>query len=490
MKFELIFVPAPGISHLRSSVEMAKLLVDREPRLSVTVIILPLTFRGQMGVDDSAYVSALSAASNDSLRYVLVEENQQPTAWPKNQNHIEDQKLNVRLVVAKLMDDYSKVPDSPRIAGFVMDMFCVSMVDVANEFNVPSYLFYTSNAGNLALKFHVQTLYDDVDVDKYGLTETEFEDSEAELIVPSMTRPYPVKCLPYFFASKQLLPIIERFREVKGIMVNTVYELEPYALKFFSSGDSDTPPVYPVGPMLHLKNQVDQKPSEILDWLDEQPAKSVVFLCFGSMGGFSEEQAREIAIALDRSGLRFLWSLRRASLDTKFPGEFTNLEEILPEGFFDRTKERGKVVGWAPQVAVLGKPAIGGFVTHCGWNSMLESLWFGVPTAAWPLYAEQKFNAFEMVEELGLAVEIKKHWRGDLLSGVASDTVTADDIEKGVKCLMEQDSDVRKRVKEMSEKCHLALMDGGSSRIGLQKFIEDVMKNINSIDRGSGATKI
>ncbi|VVA98817.1 unnamed protein product [Arabis nemorensis] len=482
MKYELVFVPAPGISHLRSSVEMAKLLVDRETRLSITVIILPLIFRGQNGANDSAYVAALSAASNDRLRYELIsEESQRPTAWPKNDNHIENQKPKVRLAVAKLVHDYSMVPDSPRIAGFVMDMFCVSMIDVANEFCVPSYLFYTSNAGILALKLHAQTLYGDED--KYGLNETEFEDSEAELIVPSLTRPYPVKCLPYFFASKQLRPVIERFKEIKGIMINTVAELEPHALKYLSSGD--TPRVYPVGPMLHLENQVDHKQSEILEWLDEQPAKSVLFLCFGSMGGFNEEQAREIAVALDRSGHRFLWSLRRACPDTKFPGEFTNLEEILPEGFFDRTKERGKVIGWAPQVAVLGKPAIGGFVTHCGWNSMLESLWFGVPTAAWPLYAEQKFNAFEMVEELGLAVDIKKHWRGDLLSGVASETAMAEEIEKGIRCLMEQHSEVRKRVKEMSEKCHLALMDGGSSRIGLQRFIQDVLKNIDSTDRGS-----
>ncbi|CDY69477.1 BnaCnng63730D [Brassica napus] len=110
------------------------------------------------------------------------------------------------------------------------------------------------------------------------------------------------------------------------------------------------------------------------------------------------------------------------------------------------------------------------------------SLWFGVPTAAWPLYAEQKFNAFEMVEELGLAVQIKRYWRGDHLGGVAAvDLVKAEDIERAVRCLMEQDSEVRKRVKEMSKKCHAALgplMDGGSSRIAMQKFIQGVVKNI------------
>ncbi|KAL1197496.1 UDP-glycosyltransferase 71B7 [Cardamine amara subsp. amara] len=488
MRFELIFIPYPGIGHLRSTVEVAKLLVERETRLSISVLILPFISGGEVGASD--YIAALSAASNDRLHYKVIFTGDQQTSEPTKLNlHIENQVPKVRSAVAKQVDDYSTLPDSPKIAGFVLDMFCTSMIDVANEFGFPSYLFFTSSAGILALCFHIQELYDEKKYDV--VTETDLEDSEAELVFPSLTRPYPVKCLPYALLSKEMLlmhvTIGRRFREMKGFLVNTIDELEPYALKFLMSGD--TPPAYPVGPLLHLdnNNQVDvskdKKRSEILGWLDKQPARSVVFLCFGSMGGFCEEQTREIATALERSGHRFLWSLRRESpnIDKELPGEFTNLEEVLPEGFFDRTKEIGKVIGWAPQVAVLANPAIGGFVTHCGWNSMLESLWFGVPTAAWPLYAEQKFNAFEMVEELGLAVEIKKYWRGDLLfRRTEMEIVTAEEIERGITCLMEQDSDVRKRVKEMSEKCHAAFMHGGSSRIALEKFVQDVTKNMVS----------
>ncbi|XP_010488203.1 PREDICTED: UDP-glycosyltransferase 71B7-like [Camelina sativa] len=477
MKFELVFIPFLGTGHLRSTVEMAKLLVERETRLSISLIILP-----------GGEVNALSALPNHRLRYEVITNEDQPNIETTNPEfNMEYHVPKVRDLVAKLVNDYSTKPDSPRIAGVVVDMFCTSMVDVAKEFGLPSYLFYTSNAGVLALKFHIQMLYDD---NKYDITESDFEDSEAVLDVPSLTRPFPVKCLPHAYVSKQWLPTFvnqaRKFREMKGILVNTVAQLEPYALKFLSSG-CDTPPPYPVGPLLQLENgvgvgdSVDEEQSEILRWLDKQPNRSVLFLCFGSMGGFREEQAREIAIALERSGHRFLWSLRRASpnIFKEPPREFTNLEEVLPEGFFDRTKERGKVIGWAPQVAVLANPAVGGFVTHGGWNSILESLWFGVPTAPWPLYAEQKFNAFEMVEELGLAVEIRKYWLGDLIVGSGKDTdlVTAEEIERGIMCLMEQDSQVRKKVKEMSESCHVALMDGGS-QTALQTFIQDVMKNI------------
>ncbi|CAN7106118.1 unnamed protein product [Brassica rapa subsp. narinosa] len=463
MKMELIFIPSPATGHLMATVEMVERLLDEDNRLSITVIIISFNSK------TASTIASLTAASNTSLRYEVISGEENPTELTATDSHVQILKPLVKDAVAKLLE-WTR-PDSPRLAGFVVDMYCTCMIDVADEFGVPSYLFYTSNAGFLVLLLHMQFI--------------EFEDSDAEFVVPSLTRPYPLKYLPYIFKSKEWFSFFRtqarRFRETKGILVNTIAELEPHALKFLSNGDSDTPPVYSVGPVLHLKNDTDVTQAEILEWLDEQPAGSVVFLCFGSMGGFSEEQAREIATALEGSGHRFLWSLRRASPNVmkELPREFSNLEEILPQGFIDRMKARGKVIGWAPQAAVLEKPAVGGFISHGGWNSTLESLWFGVPTAIWPLYAEQKFNAFEMVEELGLSVEIRKYWRGDLLLGrTEMELVTAEEIERGIRVLMEQGSDVRKRVKEISQKCHVALMDGGSSRIALRKFLQDVSDNI------------
>ncbi|CAE5968084.1 unnamed protein product [Arabidopsis arenosa] len=416
-----------------ATVEMAERLVDLNDHLSITVIIISFNSKS------TSMIASLTAASNKRIRYEIISRgDQQPTELKATDSHIQSLKPLVRDAVAKLIDPTR--PDLPRLAGFVVDMYCTSMIDVADEFGVPSYLFYTSNAGFLGLLLHIQFMYDLESEDTYDMSG--LEDSDAELVVPSLISPYPLKCLPYIFKSKEWLTFFvtqaRRFRETKGILVNTVPDLEPQALKFLSNGN--TPRAYPAGPLLHLKNDacddsVDDKQSEILQWLDEQPPRSVVFLCFGSMGGFSEEQAREIAVALDRSGHRFLWSLRRASpnIMKEPPGEFTNLDEILPEGFLDRTEERGK-----------------------------------------------KFNAFEMVEELGLAVEIKNHWRGDLLLGRSEmEIVTAEEIERGLMCLMEQDSDVRKRVNEISEKCHVALMDGGSSEIALKEFIQDVTENCN-----------
>ncbi|KAG2263315.1 hypothetical protein Bca52824_070394 [Brassica carinata] len=474
MKIELVFIPAAEIGHLRSTVELAKQLLNEDDRLSITVLIIP-----RLSADDTNHVTSLFTPPRERLRHVTISAAEQRHGVPLDpQAYVDNQKPKVRDAVSRLLDSSSP---PRRLAGFVVDMFCTSMMEVADEFEVPTYMMYTSNAAFLGISLHLQLMFDEK---KYDVSE--LEDSVNELDFPCLTRPYPVKFLPYLFTSKPWLPFFfdqaRNFRKMKGILVNTVAELESHSLEIFSRGGDgvDLPRAYPVGPLLHLQNDdVEGKQSEVLRWLDEQPERSVVFLCFGSMGGFNEEQTREIAVALERSGHRFLWSLRRGSPDilTEPPGDYENPEEVLPDGFLERTSERGKVIGWAPQVAVLAKPAIGSFVTHCGWNSVLESLWFGVPMVTWPLYAEQKINAFEMVEELGLAVEIRRFFRGDLMDG-EMETFAAEDIERAVRRVMEEGSDVRRRVKEMAEKCHVAVMEGGSSQVALRKFIRDVVENV------------
>ncbi|KAG2306534.1 hypothetical protein Bca4012_084468 [Brassica carinata] len=486
MKLELIFIPSPGDGHIRPLVEVAKLLVDRDDRISVTILIIPQMHGFNSGSSNS-YIASLSAASEDRLHYNVLsvaDEQNSDDLKPNFLTYINSFKPQVKATAEKLIKDPAQPESSPsRLAGLVVDMFCTEMIDVADEFGVPSYLFYTSNATFLGIEFHVQHLYD---VEKYDVSDLKDSDI-TELEVPCLSRPLPVKCFPSVMLNKDWLPVVfgqvRRFRETKGILVNTFAELEPNAMKFFSGEDNTLPTVYPVGPVLNLKtngpDSTDDKQTEILSWLNEQPRESVVFLCFGSMGGFREDQAKEIAIALERSGHRFLWSLRRALPKGTMghPEEFTNLEEILPEGFLDRTTKIGKIIGWAPQNAILANPAVRGFVSHCGWNSTLESLWFGVPVATWPLYAEQQLNAFELVEELGLAVEVRNSFRADIMAE-ESELMTAEEIERGIRCLMEQDK-VRDRVKEMSEKSHVALVEGGSSHASLLKFIEDVTTNIS-----------
>ena len=151
----------------------------------------------------------------------------------------------------------------------------------------------------------------------------------------------------------------------------------------------------------------------------------------------------------------------------------------IPQGFLLRTAGTGKVIGWVPQVAILAHSVMGGFVSHCGWNSIQESIWYGISIVAWPLYAEQQLNAFRLVKDLGLALEIKIDYT--LGSGYI---VRAHEIENGLNNLMNINSEIRKNSKEMQKISRKVMIDGGSSHFSLGRFIITFHANNKVIPNG------
>ncbi|KAI6698801.1 hypothetical protein NL676_018920 [Syzygium grande] len=419
-KSELMFIPSPDLGHQVSTVEIAK-LVDRDDRLSITILIMKLPFDSEA---DSC-IELLAASIAAGVHFVILpRRNPSPDTCPVAfLNHfIESHNADVREAVADL-----HACGSPQLAGLIVDMFCTTLIEVTSELGIPSYVFFTSGAAGLGLMMHLQSLQDEHHMDLTGL-----EGSDAELDFLCFRNPLPAaKLLPSEIFMKEALAVL------------------------------GAPAVYPVGPIVNFKVESAKGPEgdnstqgfEILEWFEQQPDASVVFLCFGSFGSFDEDQAKEIARALERSGRYFLWSLRQPPAKGKLeaPRDYADPAEVLPEGFLDRTAGVGRVIGWAPQVAILGHPAIGGFVSHCRWNSILESIWFGVPVVAWPQYAEQQLNAFELVVELSVTSEIKMDYRRDFAKG--SNAMTADEIEEGIRKLMEAEEaeERRKKVKEASE---------------------------------------
>ncbi|KAH7843407.1 hypothetical protein Vadar_016245 [Vaccinium darrowii] len=486
---ELLFIPSPGIGHLVSTVEMAKQLIGRDHRLSITVLIMKIPF--DKPKVSSTTQSLLLTAAEDRLKFVYLPQQDEAAITElqsKNPGYFMSEFVNMNKQHVRDHVTMMISTESIRLAGFVIDLFCIPMMDVAAEFGLPTYVFFTSNCGFLGLMFHLETLKR-----VHNQDVTELKDSDNELEVPAFMNPVTAKVLPSVALDKEIgstrfLRISKRLRETKGIMVNTFEELESYVVKSLAENNT-VPPIYPVGPVLHLAKNKNEEEEEIqiMRWLDDQPLSSVLFLCFGSMGSFEVEvdQVREIAQALKQSGHRFLWSVRRPPPKEKIEmlSEYQDLNQVLPEGFLERTAKIGKVIGWAPQVAVLSHKAVGGFVSHCGWNSTLESLWCGVPMATWPMYAEQQMNAFQLVRELGLVVEIKLDYRKDFKTNSSKvKLVTADEIENGIRKLMENENSegIKQKVKEMSEKSKIAIMKGGSSYNSLGRFIKDVTNNIRS----------
>jgi len=476
-KAEVVIIPSPGVGHLVSTLEFAKLLINRDNRLRITVLVMKFPHTTETDI----YTKSLPI--NDSLNVVDLPE----CSLPPNSNItsgmvdlLKAQKPNVKKAVSNL----TKAPENGVLAAFIVDMFCTTMIDVAKAFSVPTLVFFTSGVAFLGLNLHIHNLFERDNIDSTQLLQ------QTELAIPSFANSVPSNTLPSSVLRKEWESFFKSYakglKNADAIIVNSFEELESYAVhSFVSHPDLAGLPIYPVGPILNpepkTKSIVDS--DDIVKWLDDQPPSSVVFLCFGSRGFFDEDQVKEIALAVENTGVRFVWSLRKPPpKDTmNAPSNYTlsDLSSVLPEGFLDRTAEIGRVIGWAPQTQILAHSATGGFVSHCGWNSTLESIYFGVPVATWPLFADQQTNAFELVCELRMAVEIALDYRLEF-NGESNYLLTADKIERGIRSVLDKDGEVRKKVKEMSETSKKTLLEGGSSYTYLGRLTDYIMNQVSN----------
>ncbi|GFZ07617.1 glucosyltransferase-like protein [Actinidia rufa] len=253
---EWVFVPAPGMGHLVPMVEFGKHLLDRVERLSVTILLIKPAFAPAI----HAYTQALATANtNTRIRYI----------------HLP-------------------------------------------HFGVPSYIFCPSGAAFLGLMLYLPDRHIQIQI------ESEFTMSYPDYSISSYANPVPTCVLPSALFNEHggytsFLNHARRFRESKGIIVNTFAELESYAMNSFSL---EALPVYTVGPLVDLIGQAriqSDDRDKIMKWLDEQPPSSVIFLCFGSFGSFAPAQLVEMASGLEQSGLRFLWSIRLPPKRTPSP---------------------------------------------------------------------------------------------------------------------------------------------------------------------------
>ncbi|KAG2260629.1 hypothetical protein Bca52824_079923 [Brassica carinata] len=448
-KSELIFIPLPQTGHLTSTFMLAKRLINLDRRIStITILCMKLPF----APNADAYLASLTA-SEPRIRHISLPEVQH-TPTDETDDFLDSVDKNIPSIKKTIKDLVSSSSESHVL---VLDFFCVRMIDIACSENIPCYIFMTANLAYLGFLKYLP--------ERHRLTPSEFDLSsgERELSIPVFLNKVPASVIPRGVFNKlyykTFVNIGQRLHEARGILVNSFSDAEPHAAEHFSRGGGNYPRVYPIGPVLDLTGLTKTEPpsaqyEEMMKWLDEQPDSSVLLLCFGSMGVFSASQIKQIAHALELVGVRFIWAIRTNTAGDGDP------HEPLPEGFADRTMGRGIVCSWAPQVDILAHKATGGFVSHCGWNSIQESLWYGVPIATWPMYAEQQLNAFEMVKELGLAVEIRLDYVAD------GDNATPEIVSAG---------EIATAVKEMSAMARKALGDGGSSMVATIDFIRDVL---------------
>lgn len=235
-----------------------------------------------------------------------------------------------------------------------------------------------------------------------------------------------------------------------GVIVNSFDEVEgEYATlfeKFYRNGAR----AWLVGPLCLFSSEGSNNDDECLRWLDEQSPGSVVYVSFGTQAHVANEQLDEAAHGLAESGFAVLWVVRS---ETWAP----------PAGLL--TRPDLKIVKWAPQREVLRHAATGGFVSHCGWNSVMEAASAGVPMLTWPMIAEQSLNAKHVVDELSIGLRL----------GSSGEIARREKVREGVRELMGRNT-VRERAAELGEKARRAVEEGGASRRRLVELVEELRK--------------
>ncbi|KAK8967814.1 Baicalein 7-O-glucuronosyltransferase [Platanthera guangdongensis] len=444
----LAFLPSSGAGHIPSTIEFAKRLLLHPAatgRVHATLLLTPAA---------AASVSSLSIlipSASLAISVYHLPSIDLPSLGATD-GVVDLVSLSFQLYATHVKSALAVIDAS----ALIIDFFATAVVDVAKDLNIPAYVFFASNASMLALTLHLPALHDEILV--------QFEQFHGKIRVPGLA-PIPPISMPCSLLDKKsqcyfwYMYHAQRLKEVRGILVNTLRALDERALSAMAL-DGSNPPIHSVGPVLHLLTAGERH--ECLRWLDAQPEATVVFLCFGSKGRMSAAQAAEVATGIECSRHRFLWSLWLAD------GE----EKGLPVEFLEGTRERGMVwEGWVPQMKVLGHEAVGGFVTHGGWNSSLESMWYGVPMVTWPMCAEQHLNAFEMAVEMGVAAEMEVDRR-------RGGWVTAQEVEKKVRWLMgetEEVKKVRERVREMQLASRAAVEMGGSAWEAMGSLLTELL---------------
>ncbi|KAL2336872.1 hypothetical protein Fmac_011318 [Flemingia macrophylla] len=446
-------ISIPAFSHQASIVEFCKRLVEHHDHLHVTCIFptidapLPATLTLLQSLPPNIHCTFLPPISKQDL--------------PQHAPSPVQIQLAVSQSMPSLRHALSSLLSTTSLDALISDPFANESLEVAKVFNLLSYIYFPTSSMTLSLFLHLPTLHQQVPC--------AYRDHKEAIQLPGCV-PIQGRDLPEHFHNRSslaydlLLRRCERLSLAQGFLVNSFSELEQGSERALQEY---TNRVYLVGPVIQTGSSSDPKESECVRWLEKQRPNSVLYLSFGSGGTLSQQQLSELAFGLELSGHNFLWVLRvpNDTPDAAYVvGSNDDPLRFLPDGFLERTQARGLVVtSWAPQAQILGHASTGGFLTHCGWNSALESIVFGVPMVTWPLFAEQRLNAVLLTEGVRVGLRPKFNENG---------LAEREDIAQVVQDVMvgEEGNEIRSRIEKLKVAAADALKEDGSSTRALYQF--------------------
>ncbi|XP_075499023.1 zeatin O-glucosyltransferase-like [Primulina tabacum] len=325
---------------------------------------------------------------------------------------------------------------------------------------------------NAANKFpsHLQPLFNSLSQLRQPFAGLIRELSHIELQIPSLEDCFAEEFMELVAREHKFIALSS------GSLYNSSRELEGKFMGFIENMSETQNKKHwalgPFNPLILTRKNEDVSRHESLEWLEKQPPKSVVFVSFGTTTSLADEQIKNLASGLEQSEVKFIWVFRDADKGDNSLAGGRDRRAKLPEGFEERVKERGIVLrDWAPQLEILNHSATGGFLSHCGWNSCMESISMGVPLAAWPMHSDQPRNTVLITEVLKIGVIVKDWAR-------RREVVVAETISMALRRLMisKEGEEMRRGAAELSITVRRSVEEGGVTRLEFDSFMAHVRR--------------
>ncbi|KAK6147020.1 hypothetical protein DH2020_017932 [Rehmannia glutinosa] len=465
-KPHIIIIPPPFQGHINPSIQLTLNLASKG--FIVTFINTHSTHHHITKANNYKQYDDVFAGSGLDISYRTISDGF-PLSFDRSLHREQFMVGRVHVFPAHVEEIVRELVDlEPRPTCLVADTFSTWGYDVARKYGLVFVSFWTQPALVLTLYLHLDLLK------KNGHYDSK-DNSNKDTIdyIPGVTSLKPRDLMSFLQetdTSKIMHWIIHKaFTDAKKadfIICNTVEELEPGPISVLK----EMQPIYAIGPLFpsHFTNPAVEmnlwSESDCSRWLNNKPQGSVLYASFGSYAHSNKQDIETIANGLLLSGLSFIWVLRPGIVNS-------DVTEVLPNGFRENVGNRGLVVPWCKQNAVLSHSVVGGFLTHCGWNSILESIWVGVPLLCFPLVGDQITNRKMVVEDWKIGINLCDD--GKLGS--------SNEVAQRIKLLMSGKTcyELRKNIEQVRKKLENALSGNGSSQMNFDKFVTDVKAKID-----------
>ncbi|MCL7042648.1 hypothetical protein MKW94_029088 [Papaver nudicaule] len=474
-QLHVFIFPITAQGHMIPMISIAKLFAARG--VKATIISTPLNAITLAKTIDQDRLSGLDI-NIETIPFPAVEVGLPEGTESVNQITSLDMMPKFFLAVDMLQQPFEKLLEEYRPDFVVADMFLPWTTEAAAKFGIPRLIFHGTNMFSqcVAGSLRIHKPFGSITNDKESFLVPDLPDKIE--MTKSQVPEYITGGTESLF-SVVMGKVRESEQKSYGVLVNSFYELEPAYADHYKNAMGIR--AWQIGPLSLRSNDgtLDKAAKEkessieehnVLKWLDSKKPNSVIYVSFGSLSKLSNGQLTEIATGLEESGSSFIWVVRKSMTDED--------EKYLPEGFEERMEGKGLIIReWAPQVLILDHPAVGGFMTHCGWNSILEGITAGVPMITWPMFAEQFYNEKFVTQVLKIGNQVgADEWKDWVETAEVS--VKKEKICKAVTQLMSEDGEenkeMRKRVAELSVKAKRAVNEDGSSYVQFSALIEEL----------------